>query len=1155
MSTNQGGATGSSSSSGGPAAALPDRPRSPPNGGGTHNTKTSSTGGPLVGSGGVSSSRAEFNIQEDDLMNTNDDDILGTSGGGTNKRKDPAVGAASAAAPAPASGGADGKQDTTTSGEPVEKKHVELEVFRPNGSSFLVPMEETELAALNSLEEVLTMIRECPNTDQDVRDTPICWLELCGHNHDLPSYGTVLDRNSNKSLELLQGCGYMALIFVKPFQEEGESYVDVLDNKCDTVETASYVIGQMTDEELNKDYQQERHGAMSLLQYLREKEAVVLAIIGSLPRFTRILDPHPERHQSCLSDACRLGQKRAVEAIFENTHTPEDLITCPNEHRATYLHQACYNGHMPIVKFILEHSRFPTGIDLWVRGNTHNATCMHLACCRPQLEVAKFLVDHPKCPKDLLNWGNKHSATCLHLACEDAHLNVVEFLVKNQRCRDEKLILQQNKNGFTCLHLAIQKGHLEVVKSLLNNSDSMTVDRLIPLQTKNGNTCFHITCQEGFVQIMELLWFQPDVPKASMVGAQDKDGYNCLNDACYYGHLPLIEFFFNHWPERGTTQHHAEHSGSYGNSARSQPGSSCSGGQNAQEQKTGGRKKITDSSARSSGGNDERDQANDDPTKDVLNQAAGGPESPGNHQPERRNNADWDDEISLVSQSPDDGFPSLTDLIFSVSGGIGNCLHVACSRGHLSIVEFLCKPKGLPPSGGLGQVGDVTGGEHLSQRSSGGDDDEQEYPPAENSSSSPYPYNDVSDNDSSEVGPEQFYAIEQLVLSKNKHNASGLHLASIKGHLEIAKFLVDGTGLSRDKKRDFMGLQNKKGASCLHFACYHGNVDVVKYLVDHEDCPKELVQARNRNHYTCLHSACDEGRHEVIEFLCKSDKFPIELLAAQARSNTILHKVCEYGYLNIVKLLVEQSIQASEQGVVSEQQPSFKPDTLVMYRNNLGDTCLHVAAAEGHLLIVEYLVKSPAAEKYNLLFSKNKQDMTCLQLACSEGHLNVVESLMNFCTTNDNTGKRKELITHSLNVYHATCLFSACEAGHTNIVEYLLDHKHFPPHLINAQTKYGTSCLHAACEKGFMDIVQFLMNHKHCTKRLVLCKDRGAQTCLDLAKCEGHFEIVELIQNHATWGPELAKGDTTEPAGAATVLNTVATTVKRWFGREDSKSP
>ena len=33
------------------------------------------------------------------------------------------------------------------------------------------------------------------------------------------------------------------------------------------------------------------------------------------------------------------------------------------------------------------------------------------------------------------------------------------------------------------------------------------------------------------------------------MAAQDKDGYNCLNDACYYGHLSLIEFFFNHWPK------------------------------------------------------------------------------------------------------------------------------------------------------------------------------------------------------------------------------------------------------------------------------------------------------------------------------------------------------------------------------------------------------------------------------------------------------------------------------------------------------------------------------------------------------------------------------------------------------------------------------
>lgn len=103
----------------------------------------------------------------------------------------------------------------------------------------------------------------------------------------------------------------------------------------------------------------------------------------------------------------------------------------------------------------------------------------------------------------------------------------------------------------------VPQGHLEVVKCLLNNSDSLTVAALIPLQTKNGNTCFHITCQEGFTHIMELLWFHPDVPKEEMVACQDKDGYNCLNDACYYGHLPLLEFFFNHWPKDAEVGHTA----------------------------------------------------------------------------------------------------------------------------------------------------------------------------------------------------------------------------------------------------------------------------------------------------------------------------------------------------------------------------------------------------------------------------------------------------------------------------------------------------------------------------------------------------------------------------------------------------------------------
>jgi len=44
----------------------------------------------------------------------------------------------------------------------------------------------------------------------------------------------------------------------------------------------------MSDPEVNQNYVSERHGPMNLLQYCREKEPVVLAIIDCLPRFKRM---------------------------------------------------------------------------------------------------------------------------------------------------------------------------------------------------------------------------------------------------------------------------------------------------------------------------------------------------------------------------------------------------------------------------------------------------------------------------------------------------------------------------------------------------------------------------------------------------------------------------------------------------------------------------------------------------------------------------------------------------------------------------------------------------------------------------------------------------------------------------------------------------
>ena len=46
-------------------------------------------------------------------------------------------------------------------------------------------------------------------------------------------------------MDALKQNNFTVMILVKPFQEEGESYVDVLERKCPNFETAKYVVAQM----------------------------------------------------------------------------------------------------------------------------------------------------------------------------------------------------------------------------------------------------------------------------------------------------------------------------------------------------------------------------------------------------------------------------------------------------------------------------------------------------------------------------------------------------------------------------------------------------------------------------------------------------------------------------------------------------------------------------------------------------------------------------------------------------------------------------------------------------------------------------------------------------------------------------------------------
>ncbi|KAK5814632.1 ankyrin repeat-containing domain protein, partial [Linnemannia elongata] len=78
------------------------------------------------------------------------------------------------------------------------------------------------------------------------------------------------------------------------------------------------------------------------------------------------------------------------------------------------------------------------------------------------------------------------------------------------------------------------------------------------------------------------------------------------------------------------------------------------------------------------------------------------------------------------------------------------------------------------------------------------------------------------------------------------------------------------------------------------------------------------------------------------------------------------------------------------QAVVQTSGPE-KAKVLLSHKGDYGKTPLHMAAANGHLDVVEYLISIISPEAVNI---QNDQGNTALHWAATNGHAKVVETLI-----------------------------------------------------------------------------------------------------------------------------------------------------------------
>eukprot|EP00127_Corallochytrium_limacisporum_P001073 Clim_evm11s37 gene=Clim_evmTU11s37 len=251
---------------------------------------------------------------------------------------------------------------------------------------------------------------------------------------------------------------------------------------------------------------------------------------------------------------------------------------------------------------------------------------------------------------------------------------------------------------------------------------------------------------------------------------------------------------------------------------------------------------------------------------------------------------------------------------------------------------------------------------------------------------------------------------------------------------------------------------------------------------------------------------------------------------------------------------------AAEGDLVLLQRLSFQVANLSAVADYDRRTPLHLAAAEGRMRVVEFLVAAGANVN-----ATDRWGGTPLEDAVANGHLKVAEFLKSQGAVTDgerahglgakicalaSLGQLRELRKlvengkmdvngHACRDFDGrTALHLAVAAGHVDVVEYLIAKGAD----VNATDRYGTtpvrtalqynrheienillthgatpsnaaeypasSDLCLAAHRGDLDYVRFLVEDKHAD---VNASDYDKRTALHLASAEGHFEVVKYL--------------------------------------------
>ncbi|XP_015268404.1 PREDICTED: ankyrin-1-like [Gekko japonicus] len=235
-----------------------------------------------------------------------------------------------------------------------------------------------------------------------------------------------------------------------------------------------------------------------------------------------------------------------------------------------------------------------------------------------------------------------------------------------------------------------------------------------------------------------------------------------------------------------------------------------------------------------------------------------------------------------------------------------------------------------------------------------------------------------------------------------------------------------------------------------------------------------------RNYVSDVNERIRDARRQLIGYLLEKDKGWVQKPKDHHQKNKDGHRQVLPVETDSDSLCIFDSVA---KGNLSELEKTLK-DSDINAVNSSNETLLHIAAAHGHIKIIDYLISKGAK-----LDAKDKEGRTPLHRAAEKGHNEAVKMLL-----------QAGADIYSLNQEAKTPLHLANWNHHTQVLKSILREE-------ARRYKNQHNFLHMAALKDDSNLVKILLKHG----ALVDTKDEKGQTALGYAVSHGFEKTVKVL--------------------------------------------